>query len=84
MLLRQLYRLCRQLFRFEIIHVNTAQTALFGFHQECGFAVVDDAARQGLFCQLVQAGERQVFTQLFADLLVNRAPLPAGRQGYAG
>lgn len=47
---------CRQLVRFEIIDVNAAQTALFGFHQECGLHVVNDATRQRLFRQFIQSG----------------------------
>ena len=60
-LLRQLYRLRRQLVRFEIIHVNAAQTALFGFHQQSGLIFIDNATGECLFCQFVQTGKRQVF-----------------------
>ncbi len=65
---RRLFRLGgRQRIRRKVIHVNAAQTALFGFHQQSGFIFADNATGQRLFCQFVQTGKRQVFADRFAQ-----------------
>ncbi|VFS57893.1 Uncharacterised protein [Kluyvera cryocrescens] len=60
---RQLYRLGRQLVWGKVVNVYAAQTALFSLNKNGGFSLINQPFCQRVMRQFVQASEWQVFAQ---------------------